>query len=116
MPERHGERFPSWAERERAPDLDWISENLHVFWPVAQQGHEENGRGAIVVDTTQRPTGEGHPFGYFPQAMMEPTGDEDTLRMVKEYDPSWEMVVVHLKAHDRTSTYRVGVLPRHPVE
>lgn len=30
--------------------------------------------------------------------------------MVTEYDPSWEMVTVLLKTHDRTSTYRVGVL------
>ena len=59
-------RFPAWAERGRAGDLAWIRENLHVFWPAAQQGQEEFGRGAIVVDTTSRPTGEGHPFGYLP--------------------------------------------------
>ncbi len=64
--------------RERALDLAWASENLHVFWAVAQQGYEKQGRGAIVVDTTQRPTGEGHPFGYFTQALVEQTGDEDT--------------------------------------
>lgn len=87
MPERDARRFPSWAERERASDLAWISENVHVFWPVAQQGYEEHRRGAIIVDTTQRPTGEGHPFGYFPQAMVEQTGDEDMQRMVREYDP-----------------------------
>jgi hypothetical protein len=80
MPERAARLFSSWAERERASDLAWISENMHVFWPVAQQGYEEQGRGAIVVDTTKRPTGEGHPFGYFTQAMVEQTGDEDTQR------------------------------------
>ena len=42
--------------------------------------------------------------------MVEETGDEDTQRMVREYDPSWEMVTVLLKSHDRTSAYRVGVL------
>jgi hypothetical protein len=114
MPEHDGKRIPSWAERERVSDLAWISENLHVSWPAAQQAYEKHGRGVIVVDTTQRPTGEGHPFGYFPQSMVEQTGDEDTQRMVREYDPSWEMVTVLLKTHDRTSTYRVGVLPRKP--
>jgi hypothetical protein len=52
MTERERRRFPAWAERERTGDLAWIKENLHVFWPVAQQGYEEHGRGAIVVDTT----------------------------------------------------------------
>jgi len=116
MPEREARWIPSWAESERTSDVAWISENLHVFWPVAQQRYEEHGRGAIVVDTTRLPTGEGHPFGYFPQQMVEQTGDEDTQRMVREYDPSWEMVTVLLKTHDRISTYRAGVLPRKPKE
>ena len=102
--------FPAWAEKDRAGDLAWIRENLHVFWPAAQQGQEEFGRGAIVVDTTLRPTGEGHPFGYLPQQKVEEVGDEDAQRMVREYDPGWEMVTVLLKPHDRVSVYRVGVL------
>jgi len=66
MPERAGRRFSSCAKRERACDLGWTSEHVEVFWPVVQQGYEEHGRGAIIVDTTQRPTGEGHPLGYLP--------------------------------------------------
>jgi hypothetical protein len=110
MTERDRRRFPAWAERERTGDLAWIKENLNVFWPVAQQGYEELGRGAIVVDTTSRPTGEGHPFGYLPQAMVEQQGDKDAQRMVREYDPAWEMVTVLLKPDDRVSIYRVGVV------
>lgn len=110
MTERERWRFPAWAERERTGDLAWIKENLHVFWPVAQQGYEELGRGAIVVDTTSRPTGEGHPFGYLPQAMVEQQGDDDAQRMVREYDPTWEMVTVLLRPYDRLSIYRVGVV------
>lgn len=116
MPEPDGRRFPSWAEAEWGSDLAWISENLHLFWPVAHQGHEENGRGAIVVDTTQRPTGEGYPFGHFKQAIVAQTGDDDSQRMVRDCDPSWEMVTVVLKTHDPTSTYRVGVVRRMPRE
>lgn len=108
-PERRN--IPSWAEQERGSDLAWIGENVHVFWPVAQQAYEEVGRGAIVVDTTVRPTGEGHPFGYFSQDMVQEHGNEDTIRMVAEYDPTWEMITVLLKTRDRTSTYRIGVLP-----
>jgi len=114
MRERDKGRFPAWAQRERAGDLAWIRENLHVFWPAAQRACEELGRGAIVVDTTSRPTGEGHPFGYFPQEKVEQTGDEDAQRMVREYEPSWEIVAVLLKTEERTSTYRVGIVPRKP--
>ena len=63
-----------------------------------------------MVDITSRPTREGHPFGYFPQAKVEQTDDEDAQRMVRAYDPTWEMVAVLLKTHNRVSVYRVGVL------
>ena len=103
--------IPDWAQRERGADLAWIRENLHVLWPMARQAYDEAGRGAIVVDTTIRPAGLGHPFGYFPREMVEEYGNEDTLRMVLEYDPTREMVTVLLKTANRSSTYRVGVLP-----
>jgi hypothetical protein len=121
MPHPEHKRIPSWAERERSGDLFWIGQNLHVFWPIAQAGYDELGRGANVVGITSRPTGQGHPFGYFRQEVLEEHGDcaasrseaewIDTRRMVAQYDPAWELVTVLLKTHDRTSTYRVGVLP-----
>jgi len=61
------QRFPDWAERERGGDLSWIRENFHVFWPLAQLGFQEVGRGAIVVDTIETVShlgGTGHPMGY----------------------------------------------------
>jgi len=103
--------FPEWAEQERTGDLAWIGENLHILWPAAQIGYETVGRGAVVVDTTTRPTGEGHPFGYFYQAAIEHGADTDTQRMVREYDPTWEMVTSLLKSQERVSSYRVGVIP-----
>mgnify|MGYP001258251378 CR=1 FL=1 len=109
MPHPEHNQIPSWAERERFDDLYWIGENLHIFWPVAHHGFEELGRGAIVVDTSSRPTGVGHPFGYFPRESVEEYGDQDTLRMIREYDPTWELVTVLLKPRDRSSTYRIGV-------
>ncbi len=57
--------------------MAWISENLHVFWPAATEAYVAQGRGAIIVDTTSQPTGEGHPFGYFPQSFVEEHDDED---------------------------------------
>jgi hypothetical protein len=110
MPDAERKSFPEWAEKERAGDLAWIGENMHVFWPAAQQGYELHGRGAVVVDTTSRPTGEGNPFVYFPQKTIEQTGDEDTQRMVREYDPSGEFVAVLLKTQDRVSSYRLKAI------
>ena len=104
--------IPDWARHERESDFGWIGENLHVFWPVATKAFSEEGRGAIVVDTTSRPTGEGHPFGYFPQDAIETGDDEDIKRLVREYDPEHELVVVMLKPNDKTSTYRVQTKPQ----
>jgi hypothetical protein len=67
------QRIPDWAERERGGDLSWIRENLHVFWPLAQLGYQEVGRGAIVVDTNvlvPQPGGAGHPMGYLDQETL----------------------------------------------
>ena len=50
----------------------------------------ELGRGAITVDTTDSSSGEGHPFYYLTQEQVNALGDLDVLRMVDEYDPTWE--------------------------
>jgi hypothetical protein len=89
--------------------MAWIGENAHVFQPAAQQQYEALGRGALVVDTTVQPTGAGHPFCYYRQARVNETGDEDAQRMVREYDPEVEMVIVLLKTQDRVSVYRIRV-------
>ena len=111
MPEHETRRFPQWAELERVSDLTWITDNLGLFWPVAQHGYTEYGRGAIVVDITLRPTGAGHPFDYVPQALVEQHGDEDCQRLVRQYDPCGEFVASLLKAQDRVSSYRLRVIP-----
>ena len=111
MPNPESKHIPPWAERQRAGDLRWISENIDVFWTAARAGFEELGRGAIVVDTTVLPPGaSGHPFGFMPQEMVELVGDEDAIRMVAEYEPVTEIVTVLLKSEERVSTYRVQVL------
>jgi len=104
--------MPDWARRERQGDLGWIAKNFDAFWMAASVAFGDAKRSAIVVDTTSRPIlGAGHPFGYFPQERIEEQGDEDTGRIVAEYDPIREFVVVLLKRDDRASTYRVGVVP-----
>ena len=53
---------------------------------------------------------KGHPFGYLDQAAIDQNGDEDTRRLVREYDPSWEFVTSLFKSLERVSSYRIGVL------
>jgi hypothetical protein len=112
-PENHN--TPDWAHRERHADLDWIRENVGVFWRTASAAFEDAGPGAIVVDVTARPTpGAGHPFAYIPQARIEEFGDPDTNRMLAEYDPSQELIVLLLKDEGHTSTYRIARIQRAP--
>ena len=101
--------MPEWARRERASDLKWVQENMHVLWPAAEQSYIKEGRGAIVVDTTSRPNGAGNPFFYMPEAGVEKFNDADAMRMVKAYDPDWEIVALLLKPEKRVSTYQIEV-------
>ena len=88
MPERERRQpIPSWAERERIGDLAWLGENLPGLWSAAQTAFETEGRGALVVDTTARPTSAGHPFGYFSQEQVGGFGGRDEIRMMAAYDP-----------------------------
>jgi hypothetical protein len=104
--------LPDWARRERMGDMLWIQDNLELFFAATALFYEDAGRGALVVDTTQQPVeGLGHPFGYFNQDSIEEVFDDDTRRMVQEYQPDREMVIVLLKSDARTSTYRVRSQP-----
>lgn len=111
MPE--GERephIPSWAEHERLHDMTWIGENLHVFWPSALAGYEQLGRGAITVDTTIQPVpGRGHPMWYLTQTQVGEHFGPDEIRLVGQYEPQWQFVVVLLKQENKVSSYRLGV-------
>jgi hypothetical protein len=103
-------QFPGWAERDRDYDLVWIAQNVQVLWPFASAAYVQGGRGAVFVATTLHVTGKGHPYGYFSQSAIEKYDDEDIKRMVREYDPDIELVVVLVKAQAHMSTYRVRTL------
>jgi hypothetical protein len=105
-------RIPEWARKERVEDLAWLQENLHVLWPGAQRSYDKVGRGAIVIDTSITVTheaGRGNPMFYMNEAQIEELNEPDALRMVRGYDPSWEVVTMLLKKDQKVSTYRIGV-------
>lgn len=111
QPERN--IIPEWARKERQGDFGWIRENLDSFWPLAKSEFEQGGRGAILVDTTSQSSGGGHPYGYMTEADMELYDFGDTNRMLGEYDPEKEFVIVLWKSEDRISTYRIKPLQRN---
>ena len=112
--------IPDWASRDSNEDSVWIMENLDVFWLFASHAFAETGRGAIVVDTAVQPIpGAGHPVGYFSQQRIEDnaltaTKDERIRRMVAEYHPTQEYVLVLLRPGDVASAFRVGIIPPEP--
>lgn len=111
MPERQPKHIPDWAKEERTRDLAWIGENIHVFFPAAQQGFAEVGRGALIADTTTlvvHERGQSHPFAYVPSAEIQKHPWQDAVRILDAYDPSWEFVTILLKGN-RDSVYRIGV-------
>ncbi len=111
--EHKGRHIPDWAKEERASDLAWIAENRSSFWPAAQAQFTAQGRGVIVVDTTVQPDpNTGNPMYYLPQEMAEQTDDEDTKRMLREYDTQRDFVVLLLKPEGRVSAYRVQTIER----
>ena len=114
MPAEHeGAEVPDWAREERQKDLAWIRENMLLFREAAQSAFQDGGRGVIVVDTTSLPVeGMGHPFGYYLQETIEQSGDEDVQRMVAEYNPRQEFVIVLLKPDERTSSYRMKAVEK----
>ena len=74
---------------------------------MANLAFEDVGRCAIAVDTTIQPIpGEGHPLASFLQERVEGHGDQDTQRIVTEYDPGMKLVLILLKSDTRTSTCR----------
>ena len=109
MPER-GKPRPDWAERDRERDMALIQDNAEIFQVASASAFFEAGRGAVVVETTILDEDNWHPIAYYPQEVVELDFDEDTQRMVKEYMPFEEFVIVLLKPEERTSTYRIRTI------
>jgi hypothetical protein len=83
-----------------------------LFHLTATAAYREIGHGAIAVDTASQPiSGKGHPFWYFSKAELEEYDDKDVKRLVREYEPPGELVLMLLKSENRTSSYRLRPQP-----
>lgn len=97
------------------------AEFIRTNWPVAAafawQQYQKQGRGCLVIDVTKAkdpPPGESYLLGetyaaYMPYRGVRATGDPDVKRMVKEYDPSKEVVFVFLRWDGGMSGYRLHI-------
>ena len=101
------DRIPDWAQRERWADLAWITDNLPAFRSAAGIAYEAQGRGAVVVETTNHAPAGGHPAAYLTQEQIARYQDGEIDRLVAGYVPEEELVVILLKEAQRTSAYRV---------
>ncbi len=55
--------------------------------------------------------GEKNWFSYFPQETLERFDDEEMMRLVTNYEPENELVLVLLKPNYQTSSYQVRPQP-----
>lgn len=101
------QKIPEWAAQEREKDLGWIQQNLEIFWQTASKGAVIVGRGAIVVDVASKPMSESNFFTYITQADIERFEDEESLRLIQQYVPETEFVIMLLKPKERTSSYQI---------
>ncbi len=108
-PERNP--IPEWAQAEREQDMSWIRRNLDVFWYSATIAVRQLGRGAIFVDALARPLGQQNLFTFFTLEEVVAYENEDINRMIEDYNPEQEFVIVLLKQEGRMSSYRVQPQP-----
>ena len=95
----------NWVRRI---DLEWIEQNFDVFQAAVRRVFDHVGRGAVVIDVTMPPMGDGHPFSYWSQSDLEKKHDDEVNRLVQEYAPREELVVILLKPKKKVHAYRVG--------
>jgi len=98
---------------ERASDLAWIDLNLYLFAPLARDGFDVKGRGAIHVNLNElllrKNYEEGHPFHYHSQthdfgerenAISEARQRIRLDNLMQHYDPTAEfLIVLHKYEH-----------------
>jgi hypothetical protein len=97
-------------EKEGFEDAALIAQQVSVLFATAQLWYATTGRGIVVVDATLQ-LGKAFPaLSYFGAAEVLHVGKAEMCRIVREYDPGCEVVVVLLKQANQMSTYTMTVL------
>lgn len=110
------------VQRERsARHKRYLAEAWPAIWPLAHAGYHEEGRGVVYVDSQpdgstcsymSSETAAGTPGTVIASGRPDGWLDDHMARMVAEYDPETQLVVVIHDPSDgpafRYSTYRLG--------
>ena len=86
---------------DKAAEFVWLKENRNAFFLYVRDQFAEQGRGALVIDTTAEPLGEETPFYYASQDKIAEQDDEVSRRLatfVGEYEPEVEFVAVFIRS------------------
>jgi hypothetical protein len=94
------ERKEIHFSEEHLRDLEWIEENRTLFWLIATVACEQTGPGAIIVDLSKPSNDGAYLLCYMTQGDIE-LGDNHLDRLLREYNPHREFVVVLLKTNDK---------------
>jgi len=112
------------AKADRQAHLHFIQRNLPLLATMAWDGYVKQGRGAIFIDgarAIEDPVWEGGltPGLYVTKRMLKHAGfpewpDPDIARMVREYEPTREVVVAILSEDGDADYYRFGTPGNEP--
>jgi len=109
---------------EKSYDRKWIVNNLHLFVPLAQEGFQKLGRGAILVNLAElilrKHYEEGHPFNFHAASEDWLESDEfaqentrvSLRKMLDTYTPETEFVLVLVK----TQRITISRFPLPPLD
>lgn len=102
----------SWSEKTNEAENAWIKDNMDVLSKYASEQYEENGRGAVYVDTSQYEKESGHPFSYMPLGVLEEDGRGEVVTQVREYDPFQDFILILMKETPRFSLHQQKMISK----
>ena len=88
-------------------DDTWIGVNLTELLDEARHKFAKVGRGIIIVDRSQRRTGDDHPYAYVPAQIVELSRNEELGNACGRYDPMHEIIVVMYNELKLPSIYTI---------
>ena len=91
---------------------------LDSYWEeiarLAYEGYRSSGKGAVYIDKTGHGTGisdEKIRIGYAVYDYKSDKPDPDVARLIKEYDPDWEVIFQYMRTDGSVHTLRLRTAP-----
>jgi hypothetical protein len=103
---------PAESSREPQSNRDWLEAYVPVFWPAAQFGFEEWGRGALIIQLIPEEAEDETRFHYADQTSIEPAAAEVYRHLgglVSTYDPQTTFVAVIMTPGRPAAVYQIKI-------